>query len=210
MHPPRGPLSADVESAPGTDFQLLHCTKSRRDPGTADMTDGLSGLNSGAHDPMRASGDAGGTLVKIAAQPTLATSHGRRGGSRPPWRSRPWSSSRRAVHGLQRSPNERSAEWRPVSRCRSSARSSEAKMGARTRDKAEGLDGARGLPMSAYSRIAVGRRTSRRFRVVPGADSCTAQKPGRSCRMLRRSSAPPAEEATLGLPRSGEAGQRRR
>ena len=31
------------ESAPGTDFQLLHCTKSRRDPGTADMTDGLSG-----------------------------------------------------------------------------------------------------------------------------------------------------------------------
>jgi hypothetical protein len=24
----------------GTDFQLLHCTKSRRDPGTADMTDG--------------------------------------------------------------------------------------------------------------------------------------------------------------------------
>src|SRR5215471_17305356 len=25
----RGPLSLDVESAPGTDFQLLHCTKSR-------------------------------------------------------------------------------------------------------------------------------------------------------------------------------------
>jgi putative ABC transport system substrate-binding protein len=40
----------------GTDFQLLHCTKSRRDPGTADMTDGLSGLNSGAHDPVRTSG----------------------------------------------------------------------------------------------------------------------------------------------------------
>jgi hypothetical protein len=35
----------------GTDFQLLHCTKSSRDPGSADMTDGLSGLNSGAHDP---------------------------------------------------------------------------------------------------------------------------------------------------------------
>src|SRR5215831_4569630 len=34
----------------GTDFQLLHCTKSRRDPETADMTDGLSGLNWGAHD----------------------------------------------------------------------------------------------------------------------------------------------------------------
>src|SRR6516225_8970731 len=31
----------------GTDFQLLQCTKSRRDPGTADMSDGLSGLNSG-------------------------------------------------------------------------------------------------------------------------------------------------------------------
>jgi putative ABC transport system substrate-binding protein len=31
----------------------LHCTKSRRDPGTADMTDGLSGVNSGAHDPQR-------------------------------------------------------------------------------------------------------------------------------------------------------------
>jgi hypothetical protein len=40
-----------IESAPGTDFQLLHCTKSRCDPGTADMTDGLSGLNWGAHDP---------------------------------------------------------------------------------------------------------------------------------------------------------------
>jgi len=41
-------------SVPGTDFQLLHCTKSRRDPGTADMSDGLSGLNSGAHDPISA------------------------------------------------------------------------------------------------------------------------------------------------------------
>jgi hypothetical protein len=40
-----------VMSVYGTDFQLLHCTKSRRDPGTADMTDGLSRLNSGAHDP---------------------------------------------------------------------------------------------------------------------------------------------------------------
>jgi hypothetical protein len=40
----------------GTDFQLLHCTKSRRDPGTLDMTDGLSGLNSGAHDPQRSCG----------------------------------------------------------------------------------------------------------------------------------------------------------
>jgi hypothetical protein len=40
-----------IMSARGTDFQLLHCAKSRRDPGTADMTDGLSGLNSGAHDP---------------------------------------------------------------------------------------------------------------------------------------------------------------
>jgi putative ABC transport system substrate-binding protein len=28
------------------DFQLLHRTKPRRDPGTADMSDGLSGLNS--------------------------------------------------------------------------------------------------------------------------------------------------------------------
>jgi hypothetical protein len=42
-----------VMSVYGTDFQLLHCTKSRRDPGTADMTNGLSGLNSGAHDPNR-------------------------------------------------------------------------------------------------------------------------------------------------------------
>jgi hypothetical protein len=45
-------FAAVHESAFGTDFQLLHCTKSRRDPGTADMTDGLSGLNSGAHDPI--------------------------------------------------------------------------------------------------------------------------------------------------------------
>ena len=42
-----------VMSVYGTDFQLLHRTKSRRDPGTADMTDGLSGLNWGAHDPTR-------------------------------------------------------------------------------------------------------------------------------------------------------------
>jgi hypothetical protein len=41
----------ELKSVYGTDFQLLHCTKSRRDPGTADMTDGLSGVNSGAHDP---------------------------------------------------------------------------------------------------------------------------------------------------------------
>ena len=47
-------FAAAHESAPGADFQLLHCTKSRRDPGTADMTDGLSGLNSGAHDPISA------------------------------------------------------------------------------------------------------------------------------------------------------------
>ena len=43
-----------VMSVYGTDFQLLHCTKYRRDPGTADMADGLSGLNSGAHDPISA------------------------------------------------------------------------------------------------------------------------------------------------------------
>jgi hypothetical protein len=46
----------------GTDFQLLHCTKSRRDPGTADMTDGLSDLNSGTHDPVRTSGHEGGCM----------------------------------------------------------------------------------------------------------------------------------------------------
>jgi hypothetical protein len=40
-----------IMSVYGTDFQLLHCTNSRRDLGTADMTDSQSGLNSGAHDP---------------------------------------------------------------------------------------------------------------------------------------------------------------
>jgi hypothetical protein len=59
-----GDFAAVHESGYGTDFQLLHRTKSRRDPGTADMTDGLSGLNSGAHDPVRTSGPASSCVFR--------------------------------------------------------------------------------------------------------------------------------------------------
>ena len=53
-----------VMSVYGTDSQLVHSTKSRRDPGTADMTDGLSGLNSGAHDPVRTSRHGSSCMVR--------------------------------------------------------------------------------------------------------------------------------------------------
>jgi hypothetical protein len=64
----------------GTDFQLLHCTKSRRDPGTADMTDGLSGLNSGAHDPElthTGAGDCVTGIIQPGPEAVMAENPGR-------------------------------------------------------------------------------------------------------------------------------------
>ena len=88
----RVPTATLFMSVYGTDFQLLHCKKSRRDPGTADMTDGLSGLNSEAHDPSLAINPAaeGAESPQRSIRGKLRLSRGHRG-----WavRSRPAPSS---------------------------------------------------------------------------------------------------------------------